>query len=98
VVRTRLCDHPGRLPEGVGTDVDARAVRCAQDNAKALGLAARFNATRADLFIPDVRFDRILFNAPWMPGKPATRLDHAPRTSVSFYLHSLPHRLDFRTI
>lgn len=65
------------LAEAVGTDVDDRAVRCAQDNAKALNLAARFQAKRADLFVPDVRFDRILFNAPWMPGKPATRLDHA---------------------
>ena len=29
------------------------------------------------MFLPGERFDRILFNAPWMPGRPATRLDQA---------------------
>lgn len=61
----------------VGTDIDLRAVRCAESNAKKLGLSRQFQAIEADLFVPGERFDRVVFNAPWMLGKPATRLDHA---------------------
>lgn len=60
-----------------GTDIEERAVRCAQFNGEALGLDARFQAVQADLFLPEQRFDRIVFNAPWMLGTPATRLDRA---------------------
>ena len=65
------------LKQAVGTDVEERAVACARDNAASLGLQRRFDAHQADLFLPGERFDRILFNAPWMPGLPATRLDKA---------------------
>lgn len=61
----------------VGTDMEARAVKCATQNAEQLGLSEKFSAVQTDLFPPDETFDRILFNAPWVPVAPATRLDRA---------------------
>ena len=65
------------LAEAVGTDIDTRAVACANANAAHLGLDTRFRAQQADLFVQGQRFDWVLFNAPWMVGEPATRLDRA---------------------
>jgi len=64
------------LARAVGTDVEPRAIACAVANAAALGVADRFEAVSADLFV-EGRFDLVLFNAPWMPAVPATRLDRA---------------------
>jgi SAM-dependent methyltransferase len=61
----------------VGTDLDPRAVDCATDNAARLGLDHRFRAVQADLFVPAERSDRVVFNAPWVPETPRTRLDRA---------------------
>lgn len=61
----------------VGTDMEERAVRCASNNANALGLDDRFRATQADLFPGGERFDRVIFNAPWVPETPRTALDRA---------------------
>ena len=68
----------------VGTDRDPRAVQCAADNAAGLGLDGQFEAVEADLFperplneSPKDLFDCIVFNAPWVPETPRTRLDHA---------------------
>lgn len=59
----------------VGTDLDPRAVECAAHNAELLGLDARFQAVEADLFPEDERADCVVFNAPWVPEAPRTRLD-----------------------
>jgi SAM-dependent methyltransferase len=64
------------LVSATGTDVEPRAISCAQDNATRLGLEDRFHAVVADLFVED-QFDWVIFNAPWMPEAPATRLDRA---------------------
>lgn len=61
----------------VGTDVEPRAIRCALDNAAALGLRERFRALECDLFPTGERFDRVVFNVPWVPETPRTRLDRA---------------------
>ena len=75
----------------VGTDVDHRAVACARDNARRLGLGDRLDVVRADLFPPDDGshplttrimeegggFDVVLFNPPWLPGDAPTSLDGA---------------------
>lgn len=62
----------------IGTDIDPRAVICATNNAVGLGLDGRFHAVQADLFPPDQsRADCIVFNAPWIPEAPRTRLDRA---------------------
>ena len=65
------------LARAVGTDIDSRSVACARENAQNLGFADRFQAKECDLFVPGERFDWVLFNAPWMVGEPATRLDRA---------------------
>jgi methylase of polypeptide subunit release factors len=60
------------------TDVDPRAVACAQANAAALGLSTRFEALEADLFPPgDAPYDVIVSNPPWLPEAPKNRVDKA---------------------
>lgn len=64
----------------VGTDLDPRAVRCAKDNAANLGFSDDFEAFESDLFperSDEERYDTIVFNAPWVPETPRTRLDRA---------------------
>ncbi|MCO4747918.1 MAG: 50S ribosomal protein L11 methyltransferase [Proteobacteria bacterium] len=61
----------------IGTDLDPRAITCATDNAASLALDDRYTAVRADLFPADTRVDCMVFNAPWVPETPRTRLDHA---------------------
>jgi len=63
--------------QAVGVDLDPRATECASDNARRLGLQDRFEAIEADLFPEGLRSDRIVFNAPWMPEAPRTRLDRS---------------------
>lgn len=58
------------------TDVEPRAVACARENATHLGLSARFTVEEADLF-PDARADLVLFNPPWLPEQPKSRVDRA---------------------
>lgn len=57
-------------------DLDPRAVDCARDNARRLGLDERCDVVQADLW-PETRADLVLFNPPWMPETPRTRLDQA---------------------
>ncbi len=63
--------------QAVGTDIDPRAVACARHNAEQLGLSDRFEALQADLLPEGERFDTVVFNAPWVPEVPRTRLDRA---------------------
>jgi SAM-dependent methyltransferase len=59
----------------VATDVDPRAIACARDNLERLGLAARVEVRRADLF-PDGRASVVVCNPPWLPARPSTPLEH----------------------
>ena len=59
----------------VATDLDPRAVECASHNAALLGLDVHFQAVEADLFPEGERADCVVFNAPWVPEAPRTRLD-----------------------
>jgi hypothetical protein len=60
----------------VATDLDARALVCARDNLERLGWAGRVQVQEADLF-PDGRAALIVCNPPWLPGRPASPLEHA---------------------
>ncbi|TDD28666.1 class I SAM-dependent methyltransferase, partial [Nonomuraea terrae] len=60
----------------VATDIDPRAVACAEDNVARLGLTGRVEVTRTDLFPPG-RAPLIVCNPPWLPVKPASALDQA---------------------
>lgn len=60
----------------VATDVDPRAIACASENAKLLGLSDRFEVQQTDLF-PAGRADLIISNPPWIPEPPKNRVDRA---------------------
>lgn len=62
--------------EVIATDQDPRAVACANENAQRLGFAGRFRAMEADLF-PEGAADLIVFNPPWLPEPPKSRMDRA---------------------
>ncbi|MEV3984186.1 class I SAM-dependent methyltransferase [Nonomuraea sp. NPDC049758] len=60
----------------VATDRDPRAVACARDNVRRLGLSGRVDVLETDLFPPG-RAPLVVCNPPWLPAKPASPLDHA---------------------
>jgi methylase of polypeptide subunit release factors len=60
----------------IATDDSSRAVECARDNLRRLGLAARVEVMERGLF-PDGRADLIVCNPPWIPARPISLLDHA---------------------
>jgi SAM-dependent methyltransferase len=60
----------------LATDIEPRAVACANENAQAMGYADRFQAIEADLF-PEGEADVVVCNPPWIPATPRTALDRA---------------------
>lgn len=60
----------------VATDIDPRALRCAQENIDRLGFTDRVNVTQADLF-PDGRAGLIICNPPWIPARPSSSIEAA---------------------
>ncbi len=67
----------------VGTDLAPRALACARDNLRRLGLADRARLVEADLFpaSPDgaspARAALIVCNPPWLPGQPSSAVEQA---------------------
>ena len=64
----------------VATDLDARALACAQDNVERLGCRAQVQVVEADLF-PSVAAHGlatlVVCNPPWLPARPSSRVEHA---------------------
>jgi methylase of polypeptide subunit release factors len=60
----------------IATDMDARALACARENAERLGLASQVGLLQADLFPPGVA-PLIVCNPPWLPARPSSALEHA---------------------
>ncbi|MFI6514484.1 methyltransferase [Spirillospora sp. NPDC050679] len=60
----------------VATDMDRRALACARENIERLGFQEQVEVVQADLY-PPARADLVVCNPPWLPGKPATPLEHA---------------------
>ncbi len=60
----------------IATDTSPRAIACASDNLRRLGLADQVQVQQTDLF-PDGRADLIVCNPPWIPARPISLLDHA---------------------
>ena len=58
-------------------DTEPRALVCTRDNARRRAQSDRIRVGQHDLFWPDERVDLALFNPPWMPETPRTRLDRA---------------------
>ncbi|MFF2554185.1 methyltransferase [Nocardia sp. NPDC058058] len=60
----------------LATDLNPRAVRCARENIRLLGLDDRVHVTKADLWPDDTtRADLIVCNPPWLPGIPTSALE-----------------------
>jgi len=60
----------------IATDMDERAIACAQENIRRLGLQKQVDVIKADLFPPG-KADLIVCNPPWLPASANSRLDHA---------------------
>ena len=60
----------------VATDQDPRALHCAAENARNLGLTATVEVIAADLF-PDGRAPLVVCNPPWVPAQPSSRVEYA---------------------
>jgi methylase of polypeptide subunit release factors len=60
----------------VATDLNERALACAQDNVHQLGLNAQIEVQKANLF-PKGKAALIVCNPPWLPARPSSSLEHA---------------------
>jgi methylase of polypeptide subunit release factors len=60
----------------ISTDLDERAIVCAQENIDRLGLQSQIDILRADLF-PSGKAALIVCNPPWLPARPSSSLEHA---------------------
>ncbi|MEU5988251.1 class I SAM-dependent methyltransferase [Spirillospora sp. NPDC047418] len=60
----------------VATDLDPRALACAQENVDRLKVDAVVEVVQADLFPPG-RAGLVVCNPPWVPAKPSSPLEHA---------------------
>ena len=64
------------VPLVVATDANPKAIACARDNIRLLKRENQIKLRATDLY-PDGRADLIVCNPPWLPGKPASALEHA---------------------
>ncbi len=60
----------------VATERAARALACARDNIRRLGLEGQVDVTEADLFPPG-RAALVVCNPPWLPGRASSPLEQA---------------------
>src|SRR5699024_10611964 len=58
----------------LATDINPRAVACAQENIRRLGLEGRVTVLEADL-LPPGRADLVVCNPPWLPGAATSALE-----------------------
>ena len=59
----------------VATDQDPRALQCATENGRNLGLTAAIEVIEADLF-PDGRAPLAVCNPPWVPAQPSSPIEY----------------------
>ena len=58
------------------TDQDDRAIACARENIKRLGLSSQIAILKTNLF-PAEKAALIVCNPPWLPARPSSSLEHA---------------------
>ena len=63
-------------PRVVATDLDPRALACAEDNLQRLGEQHQVRLEQADLF-PEGRAALVVCNPPWLPLRPGSKLERA---------------------
>jgi SAM-dependent methyltransferase len=61
----------------VATDLDPRALACARENVRQLGLSERVEVVQADLFPEGGRAALVVCNPPWIPARPSSPLENA---------------------
>jgi SAM-dependent methyltransferase len=59
----------------VATDLDPRALACARENVRQLGLSDRIDVLQADLF-PEGRAALVVCNPPWIPARPSSSMEN----------------------
>jgi methylase of polypeptide subunit release factors len=81
----------------IATDTSARALACARQNIESLGLAKQITLKQVDLY-PTGRADLVVCNPPWLPGRPASPLEHAiydqDQHMLSGFLNGLAEHLN----
>jgi methylase of polypeptide subunit release factors len=60
----------------IATDVDDRALACAQENIERLDIGSQVEIQKTDLF-PQGKAALIVCNPPWLPARPSSSLEHA---------------------
>jgi methylase of polypeptide subunit release factors len=60
----------------IATDQDERALACASENARNLGLGAAIEVLKADLFPPG-QAPLVVCNPPWVPAQPTSPVEYA---------------------
>jgi len=80
----------------VATDLDPRALECARENIRQLGLGERIEVLRADLF-PEGRASLVICNPPWIPARPSSPLENGiydpDSQMLRGFLQALPRHL-----
>jgi SAM-dependent methyltransferase len=66
----------------IATDLDPRALACARENVRRLGLSERIEVAQADLF-PEGRAALIVCNPPWIPARPSSPMENGIYDSES---------------
>ena len=59
----------------VATDLEPRALACARENVRQLGLSERVEVVQADLF-PEGRAALAVCNPPWIPARPSSPMEN----------------------
>lgn len=80
----------------VATDLDPRALACARENVRQLGLGARIDVLQADLF-PEGRAALVVCNPPWIPARPSSPMENGiydpDSRMLRGFLRALPEHL-----
>ena len=81
----------------VATDLDPRALACASENVRQLGLSERIDVVQADLF-PEGRAALVICNPPWIPARPSSSMENGiydPESRMlRGFLRGLPEHLE----
>ena len=81
----------------VATDLDPRALACADENVRQLGLSERIEVVQADLF-PEGRAGLVICNPPWIPARPSSSMENGiydPESRMlRGFLRALPEHLE----
>ncbi|WP_171171451.1 class I SAM-dependent methyltransferase [Streptomyces sp. I05A-00742] len=76
----------------VATDISPRALACARDNMRRLGLAGHVEVTGPRLF-PEGRAGLVVCNPPWLPARPTSTVEQGVYDPDSTMLHDVLHGL-----